>query len=62
MENEAKTENPFADIMGFYIKQAELLAPVIKQGMEDWFAVYTKLMTESMRLQAEWMKQGFGTK
>ena len=51
------TDNPIANIFQFYFDLADKITPVIKQGIEDWFTIYSKLWTEGIRLQGEWLKQ-----
>ena len=48
MTTETNPDNPFANVFQFYFDQAEKLTPVIKQGVDDWFTVYTKIWTEGV--------------
>ena len=60
MATQTNTDNPLGNIFQLYLNLAEQTAPVIKQGIEDWFTVYSKLWTEGFRMQSEWLKQFTG--
>jgi hypothetical protein len=62
MITQKKSGNPFANVFQFYSDQAEKITPVIKQGIDDWFTIYTKIWTEGMRLQSELIQQVTGNK
>ena len=62
MANETNIDNPLTNVLQFYFDQSEKLSPVIKQGIDDWFTVYNKIWTESMRLQSELIKKWTGNK
>jgi hypothetical protein len=52
-----KTQNSFINILQFYTRQIEKAEPVIKQGIDDLFAIYKKVWTEGSRLQQESIKK-----
>ncbi|MEO8414205.1 MAG: hypothetical protein ABI472_11130 [Ginsengibacter sp.] len=62
MTNETNGDNPLANVLEFYFEQSEKLSPIIKQGIDDWFTVYSKIWTEGMRLQSELIKKWTGNK
>jgi hypothetical protein len=54
------TDNPFSNVLEFYINLADEMAPKMKKGIEDWFAFYSKLWEQGIKLQQEWMSQWMG--
>ncbi len=57
MSTQTNTENLFQNLFQFYFDEAEKMTPVLKQGIDDWFAVYNKIFTETMRLQSGFIKK-----
>ena len=62
MSNETRVDNPLAGMFKFYVDLSEQMAPVVKQGIEDWFTVYTKLWTETLKMQGDFLGQVTGMK
>jgi hypothetical protein len=60
MTKDSKIVNPFPNLFGVYTKEVEKMQPLVKQGINDVFAVYQKMWTAITHLQKEAIIKGSG--
>ena len=47
----ATPNNPFTEVVNFYVDQIEQSAPIMKQATEDWFNLAGKILDKSIEFQ-----------